>query len=276
MRLQASIAGGAGALALAVALSSCAASKPSTAAANHPTSQTPSSADIESARGHDPAAYRFSLAHGARIVPDSRAGTFVVESSAPARPQALVVVVHGHNGTAFTHYRQWQPYAAAHGLGLVSVEWQTHWGKDAVFLDSPSTYGLIRRAVAREGTPPGRVLLHGFSQGSHEAFDLTSLDRRGARLFALTIAESGGVHGGPARDPALARTKWVVYCAGRDPWPQLSGCPAMRRARQYLQASGAVVERFMVDPPARHGGFLKNRPDVELALRAFAAALAHP
>jgi predicted esterase len=275
MRLQAPIAGVAGALALAGALSSCSPSKPNAAAASRSTPPPRSSADIQSARSHDPAAYRYDLAHGARIVPDASTRTFVVESTAPARPRALVVVVHGHNGNAFTHYRQWQPYAAAHGLGLVSVEWQTQWGKDAVFLDSQSTYGLIRRAVGREATPPGRVLLHGFSQGSHEAFDLTSLDRRGAKLFAHTIAESGGVHGA-ARDPALARTRWVIYCAGKDPWPQLSGCPAMRRARQYLQASGAVVERFMVDPPAHHGGFLKNRPDVELALRAFAAALAHP
>jgi predicted esterase len=274
MPLHVSVAGAAGALALAFALSSCSPSKPSVAAASRAAPPSSSSADVAAARRHDPAAYRFSLAHGGRIAPDSGSGTFVVESTAPARPRALVVVVHGHNGNAFTHYRQWQPYAAAHGLGLVSVEWQTQWGKDAVFLDSPSTYGLIRRAVAREGTPPGRVLLHGFSQGSHEAFDLTSLDRRGAKLFALTIAESGGVHGAAA-DPALASTKWVIYCAGKDPWPQLSGCPAMRRARAYLQASGAVVERFMVDPPAHHGGFLKNRPDVELALRAYAAALAH-
>jgi predicted esterase len=134
---------------------------------------------------------------------------------------------------------------------------------------------LIRRAVGREGTMPGRVLLHGFSQGSHEAFDLTSLDRSGARLFALTIAESGGVHGGPSRDPALAGTNWVIYCAGRDPWPQLSGCPAMRRAEGYLVASGASVRRFVIDPPATHGGFLKNRADVELALGEFARALKH-
>jgi hypothetical protein len=275
MRLPGPIAGAAGALALAAALSSCGGSSPTPARASRAASPPPSSPDIQAARHHDPAAYRYAVAHGARIVPDSSTGTFTVESSTPAHPRTLVVVLHGHNGNAFTHFRQWQPYAAAHGLGLVSVEWQTHWGRDAVFLDSSSTYGLIGRAVAREGTPAGRVLLHGFSQGSHEAFDLTSLDRRGARLFALTIAESGGVHGA-ARDPVLAGTRWVIYCAGKDPWPQLSGCPAMRRARSYLQASGAVVERFMVDPPARHGGFLKNRPDVELALSAFARALAHP
>jgi hypothetical protein len=44
----------------------------------------------------------------------------------------------------------------------------------------------------------------------------------------------------------------------------------MRHARAYLQASGATVGRFMVDPPAHHGGFLLNRPDVESVLGDFA------
>jgi hypothetical protein len=84
------------------------------------------------------------------------------------------------------------------------------------------------------------------------------------------MAESGGVHGGRTSDPAFAASRWDIYCAGRDPWPQLSGCPAMRHARAYLQASGATIGRFMVDPAAHHGGFLLNRPDVESVLGDFA------
>jgi predicted esterase len=275
MRLLRLLAGVVALFGLGAGMGACSSSDSAAGAAAAPPTATPAAAAsaVSASRSRNPGAYQYTLAHGGRVVGDPQTGSFYVASATPARPSTLVVTLHGHNGTAFAQFKGWQPYAATHGLGLVAVEWQTQWGANAQFLDSSSTYGLVRRAVGREGTRPGRVLLHGFSQGGHEAFDLTSLDRSGARLFALTIAESGGVHEGPARDPALAGTKWVIYCAGRDPWPQLTGCPAMRRARSYLRASGATVGRFMVDPPAGHGGFLKNRADVELALGDFAAAL---
>ena len=47
----------------------------------------------------------------------------------------------------------------------------------------------------------------------------------------------------------------------------------MRRARSLLTASGATVTRFLVDPPAHHGGFLHNPRDVDLVLSDFAAAI---
>jgi hypothetical protein len=117
------------------------------------------------------------------------------------------------------------------------------------------------------------VLLHGFSQGSHEAFALTRIDREGPRLFAMTLAESGGDGARGTGGAELSDTRWDMYCAGRDPWPNLSGCPAMRRARTEVTADGATVSRFLVDPPAHHGGFLHNAGDVELVLRDFAGAL---
>ena len=229
---------------------------------------------LPASRKHGGADYRFSIAHGARIHSDPQSGSFFVASATPAKPSALVVAVHGHNATAWQEYRRWAPYAAQHGLGLVTVEWQTKWGRDAQFLDTATVYGLIHRAVLAEGTPAGRVLLHGFSMGSHQTYGLTTIDRRGPKLFAMTIAESGGEHDPAGRNPALRGTRWVLYCAGHDPWPQLSGCPAMRRARAYLQSNGARVLRFMVDPPAGHGGMMRNRRDVELALGDFTRALA--
>ena len=48
----------------------------------------------------------------------------------------------------------------------------------------------------------------------------------------------------------------------------------MRRAASDLKASGATVTRFLVDPPALHGGFLKNPKDVDLVLADFARDLA--
>jgi hypothetical protein len=231
------------------------------------TATPPAASAVPPAHLRDPAAYRYDVAHGARAVGDPASGSFWLRSTTGAKD--IVVTVHGHNDSAERAYSLWVPYAKEHGLGIVAVEWQTKWGRGARFLDDAATYGLIRRAVRAQGTAPGHVLLHGFSQGSHEAFAVTALDRGGPRLFALTMAESGGVHDGHTSDPAFAASRWDIYCAGRDPWPQLSGCPAMRHARAYLLASGATVGRFMVDPPAHHGGFLLNRPDVESVLGDF-------
>ena len=232
----------------------------------------PRPVDVGTVRALAPGAYRDDLAHGARIERDPATGAFAVASTAPARPRALVVTVHGHSGNAFAQYRLWRPYAASRYLGLVAVEWQTRWGPGARFLDARETYAMIRRAVRRAGVRPGRVLLHGFSKGSKEAFDLTSLDRAQGRLFALTVAESGAPRDATAPDPTLAGTSWVLYCGGRDQWPRISGCPAMRRAKAFLLRSRARIGRFLVDPAARHGGFLLNRRDVERALADFATA----
>ena len=90
----------------------------------------------------------------------------------------------------------------------------------------------------------------------------------------MTLAESGGYGGPTGASAGLGGTDWDIYCAGRDPWPNLSGCPSMRRAASDLKASGATVTRFLVDPPAHHGGFLKNPKDVDLVLADFARDLA--
>jgi hypothetical protein len=227
---------------------------------------------IAQGRTGNPSAYRYDLGHGARIVPSAATGTYAVTSTAPARPRAMVVVVHGHNGNPFAEYRLWQPYVARHGYGLAAVEWQTRFGAQADFLSPASTYAMVVRAARAQGVGPGGVLLHGFSQGSHAAFELTALDRAASRLFALTVAESGGARDLASGAGALAGTRWVLYCAGRDQWPDISGCPAMRRAERALRAGGARVDRFLVDPPAKHGGFLRNPADVELALADFARA----
>ncbi|PZR67976.1 MAG: hypothetical protein DLM63_05250 [Solirubrobacterales bacterium] len=75
----------------------------------------------------------------------------------------------------------------------------------------------------------GHVLLHGFSQGAHVVVEITALDRGQAQLVLLTLLESGGT-----RDQAplavLAGSHWVLYCAGRDQYADITGCAPMRRA----------------------------------------------
>jgi predicted esterase len=260
--------------ALAAVLAACGSHATATGGgAAGPPHPSPVSDLVARIRAANPSAYRFDVTHGARIVPSPRTGTFTVMSTSPRRPRALVVVLHGHGGNAFAMWRLWQPYASRHGYGLVSVVWQRGVGENGDYLTPAQTYGAIRRAAQALGVPAGRILLHGFSMGSHAAFEVTALDRAGPRLFAMTIAESGGARDLAAGAPALAGSRWVVYCAGHDPWPDIAGCPAMRRAASLLRSGHATIARFLVDPPARHGGFLLNRADVELALADFERAM---
>src|SRR5947207_2943591 len=109
------------------------------------------------------------------------------------------------------------------------------------------------------------------SHGSTRADPPTSTTRTVRDPITQTISVESGGYGGPTGASAgLGGTDWDIYCAGRDPWPNLSGCPSMRRADADLKASGATVTHFMVDPPAGHGGFLKNPKDVDLVLADFA------
>lgn len=228
---------------------------------------------IRRVAGHNPAGYSFALAHGASAVGDPATGAFTVRSTHPARPGALIVVVHGHNTNTFSEWKAWEPYAATHGYGLVAVEWQLRFGGDTSFLDAPTLYDLIVRTVRAEHVQAGRVLLHGFSQGSHEVFDLTRLDRTGARVVGLTLAESGGTRDTTPM-PSLAGSRWVLYCAGRDQYAYLTGCARMRQSAAFLRASGGRVDRFLVNPGGHHGSLLYDAPLVESALADFAAILA--
>ena len=250
---------------------------PASGTAPHPSASPAPLSDpaalIRRVAAHYPAVYRFALAHGAQVLADPATGGFTVHSTRPARPGALIVVLHGHNSNTFREWTAWEPYAAAHGYGLVTVEWQLRFGRDTSFLDPQTLYDLIVRTVRAVGVAPGHVLLHGFSQGSHEVFGLTQLDRAGARIVGLTLAESGGT-----RDTtpvaSLAGSRWVLYCAGRDQYAYLTGCGRMRQSAAFLRASGARVDRFLVNPTGRHGSLLYDPPLVESALADFATILA--
>jgi len=168
------------------------------------------------------------------------------------------------------------PTASGHGrwhAPSISKLCRNPWIRDTSFLDPQTLYDLIVRTVRAEGVAPGHVLLHGFSQGSHEVFGLTQLDRAGARIVGLTLAESGGT-----RDTtpvaSLAGSRWVLYCAGRDQYAYLTGCGRMRQSAAFLRASGARVDRFLVNPTGRHGNLLYDPPLVESALADFATILA--
>jgi hypothetical protein len=61
----------------------------------------------------------------------------------------------------------------------------------------------------------------------------------------------------------------VLFCGGRDPDPNLTGCPVMRRTRSKIVARGGKIARFIVDPRSSHGGFYENVANTRAALDLF-------
>ena len=49
-----------------------------------------------------------------------------------------------------------------------------------------------------------------------------------------------------------------MFCGGADPNPERDGCPAMRRSGEWVDLFGGVVDLFIEDKEAGHGGFHQN------------------
>jgi hypothetical protein len=56
--------------------------------------------------------------------------------------------------------------------------------------------------------------------------------------------------------------RWAMYCGMRD-------CPAMEKARGWVESYGARVELLIRDPAGGHGGFHRSPQHVESVLSLF-------
>lgn len=238
-----------------------------------------SSTLVRKAIARDRASYAVARRAHARVHVWSGGRAFTVFSPGTRRPAAVIVTLHGFKSTAFEQYAEWAPYARRHGYGLLSLQWRTGFDRRAKFLSGGAIYSIVSRALRSEGVRRGRALLHGYSSAAFRTYGVTALDRRRHRLFGVTIANAGAPNPGyPSRELVRGRhpfrgSTWVMFCGGRDPHPDFTGCPAMRRARSYVRARGGAVARFIVDPRAGHSGFMQRRSNVESALAVFAKHL---
>ena len=156
------------------------------------------------------------------------------------------------------------------GIRVVAIQWRL--GKTRNDSYTPAQmYSQARALLRRAGVARGDALLHGYSSAASRMYGVAALDRRGGRVFSLEIADAGGalpgypgyreVFGAPPGRRTLAGTRWVLFCGGRDPDPNLTGCPVMRRTRSKIVARGGKIARFIVDPrsePRRVLGELAN------------------
>jgi hypothetical protein len=230
------------------------------------------------AKLESPDAYRAARDAGARIAttPDGR--SFYVQSPGGARGGKTIVTFHGYLSTAFDDFGHWRAEAARRGLRVIAIQWRL--GKTKQDSYTPGQmYVQARSLLKRAGVAPGQALLHGYSSAASRMYGVAALDRRLGRVFSLEIADAGGalagypgyreVFGAPRGRRTLAGTRWILFCGGRDPDPNLTGCPVMRRTRAKIVARGGTIARFIIDPRSSHGGFYENLANTRAALDLF-------
>lgn len=63
--------------------------------------------------------------------------------------------------------------------------------------------------------------------------------------------------------------RWAMYCGMGDENPERDGCPAMEKARGWVESYGTRVELLIRDPTGGHGGFHRNPQHLERVLSLF-------
>jgi hypothetical protein len=238
-------------------------------------SASASGAVLAKAKAQSPGPYREARAAGARIANTPDGHSFYVESRPGVRGGKTIVTFHGYLSTAFDDFKHWSAEAQRRGIRVIAIQWRL--GKHRTDSYTPSQmYAQAKILLRRAGVKPGEALVHGYSSAASRMYGLAYLDRRGSRYFSLAIADAGGalpgypgyaqVFGAPAGRKTLAGTRWILFCGGRDPDPDLTGCPVMRRSRAKIAARGGAIARFIIDPRASHGGFFENQANTRAAL----------
>lgn len=241
--------------------------------------------------GHAAAVYR--QAQGGRwfadasklnpdILPTSDSQSFIVVWKATAKnPKHWIVSLPGTHGFATDDLAIWYPHLKNRDVGLISVQWWI--GTDASsesYYTPMQIYGEIDSALRKIGVQPGMVMLHGFSRGSANSYAVAANDAGpGRHYFSLNVANSGSVSldypptrailTGVFGEHPLRGTRWITVAGARDPNPDRSGIPGMKRTAVWLREQGATVLEMIEDPVGGHGALHRNAENARHVLDLF-------
>lgn len=235
------------------------------------------------AKNANPSRYQFAVDQQAEInaTKDNKAFSLWWQPS-HNQPSAVIVTLHGHASYATDEFYLWQSYASTRNFAILALQWWFGGGESTADYYAPNDmYPIIAELLASKSISPGQVLFHGYSRGAANSYAVSALDNAsGNRYFGMTLSNAGGAAAGypPNMDIAagkfgklpFAGSQWAMYCGGKDPDPNQSGCPAMKQARDWVMQYGAQVPIFIEDLNGDHGGFHMNPANVEAVLAKFA------
>ena len=238
---------------------------------------------LDRARAANPQRFQLALDQGARILPTADGRSFYLLWTPPGAPQSnppLIVTLHGSASWAFDEFFLWREQAADYGYGILALQWWFGGDGPDAYYSPKDLHRETREALRGSGAGEGSALLHGFSRGSANIYGLAALDRQsGDRLYAMVLANAGGasvdfppnvaITSGELGYNIFSGTYWTLFCGGRDPNPDRDGCPAMRRTAGWIGQFGGVVDLFIEDGAAGHGGFHQTPAHIRAALEAF-------
>lgn len=225
-----------------------------------------------------PGPYAEVMAAGARVVNLAPMNTFFVlwvpdgyESMAARR---VMVIAHGHGGTAYREVGNELEFAREHGYAVVAIQWWP--GEGDAMVSGQQFYEFmdvaLRYMETKYHAQLDKYALRGWSLGSEISYQVTYLDRvSGNNRLALTISQDGGMmpdadnmsvgkeftrnlYDGVYGDDAFAGTSFYLYSGAE---PQIG---YMRNTAQVITSFGGVVERLALDVGAGHDGFYRHPP----------------
>lgn len=227
--------------------------------------------------------YANAVAAGVTFTPTSEGESFTAFWTPPgfdSSTDGFLVALHGHDGWVVSGFAASLPFLEARGYGFLALQWWFGEAESALDYYSPTEiHRELTLALAAHGIPPGRIVVEAFSRASANSYALTAIDHASSEpLFLLTIANSGQVVSDYAPTRAvelgcygsapLAGTHWVTFCGELDVETEMA-CVAMAQSRDWVIERGGVVDLFIDDPTAGHGGFHLNPDNANAAFDVY-------
>lgn len=215
-----------------------------------------------------------------KVVPTSDGRSFyLIWKREGENPTNWIVSLHGHDSFATDDLVAWSRHLAGKNIGLISLQWWLG-GSEANYLAPNEIYREIDIAIRNLEVKPKRIMLEGFSRGSANIYAVKALDvHSGNNYFNLTVANAGGAMTDYPPNKAISAgrfgarpfdgTIWVTVCGMKDENPEQDGCPAMRRAAEWVTGLGGVITDRIEDQNLGHGALHMSPQNVNHLLDIF-------